>query len=113
MKATPLFHMCIYVQNPTIYSLHRATPIDRLMLQAPGVLPLQYVSSAWDAVVQSTCITPVQSHSHLFEARPGASAACKLAGSYIATVLYKTPTILLLYLLFIVGIHKHAPAICY
>ena len=35
-----LFHICMHAQKLKLKGLHRATPIDRLLLQAQGVLPL-------------------------------------------------------------------------
>jgi len=39
-------HVCTYIQPFT--GFHKATPIDLLLLQPPGVLPLQYANFMWE-----------------------------------------------------------------
>ena len=73
---------CMHKIRPFI-GLHRATPIDRLLFQPPGCYPYNMSASHGIIAAQSMCIRPVQSHSHLFEARPG---ACKLAGVTYSTM---------------------------
>ena len=99
MEATPLFHMRFMRKIRSFTGLHRAMPVDRFLLQASGVLPCSMSVSHGIAAVQSTCIIPVKSHSHLLEACPG---AYKLAG--FTSALCTTPTDPSLYLLVITGI---------
>ena len=60
--------------------LHKAMPINLLLFSPQECYPCNMLASCGNAVVQSTCIRPAHSHSHLFQARTGAR---KLAGSYI------------------------------
>ena len=55
--------------------LHRAMPIDRLLLQALKVLPLQYVSFTQNCKARALDLCKAM-HYHLFKARPSTYKTC-------------------------------------
>ena len=94
-----LFHMCICTKSDLLKACIEPRPLINCCCRPQECHPCSMSALHWIAAKRNTCIRPVQSHSHLFEAHPG---ACKLTGATYST--NNTPTNLLLYLLVITGI---------